>query len=35
MKAKQIYDNYPNYELDEVRKQMVESGIYEADEEID
>ena len=34
MKAKQIYDNYPNYELDEVRKEMVESGIYGTDEEI-
>ena len=34
MKAKQIYDNYPNYTLDEVRKQMVESEVYGADEEI-
>ena len=34
MKAKQIYDNYPNYELDEVRKEMVESEAYETVEEI-
>ena len=34
MKAKQIYDNYPNYDLDEVKKQMVESGVYETVEEI-
>ncbi len=34
MKAKQIYDNYPNYKLDEVRKEMVACEVYETVEEI-
>jgi hypothetical protein len=34
MKAKQIYDNYPDYELDEVRKEMVACEVCETVEEI-
>jgi len=34
MKVKQIYDNYPNYKLDEVRKEMVACEVYETVEEI-
>ena len=34
MKVKQIYNNYPDYNLDEVKAQMVECGSYDTLEEI-